>query len=121
MTWSKRFDHVTQLYKNLNILKLNEVYMLELAKFMHKLKNNKLPRSFQQRFTKTTDIHSYPTRNNTESNYYLHRACKDAGQKTLQFRGVKLWNDIDNNIKNKGFIEFKKRYKELLMENYQSD
>ena len=52
ITWNKKFSHVTHLYKKLNYLKLNDIYYLELAKFMHKICNNKLPLLFQQRFNK---------------------------------------------------------------------
>ena len=47
ITWNKRFTHVSHQYQNLNLLKLNDIYELELAKFMHKLYNNNLPIVFQ--------------------------------------------------------------------------
>jgi len=40
ITWNKKFTHVTQLYKKLYLLKLKDVYKLELAKLMHKLHKN---------------------------------------------------------------------------------
>ena len=52
ITWNKEFTHVSYLYQNLNLLKLNDIYKLELAKFMHKLYNNNLPIAFQNRFAK---------------------------------------------------------------------
>ena len=59
VTWNKKFSHVNHLYKQLNILKLVDAYKLELAKFMHKLFNNKLPKLRQQNFTKIELIHDY--------------------------------------------------------------
>ena len=50
ITWNKKFTHVSHLYQNLNLLKLNDIYKLELAKFMHKLYNNNLPIALQNRF-----------------------------------------------------------------------
>jgi len=52
LTWHKKFSHDIQLYKNLNFLKLNDIYRLELAKFMHQLYNNKLPKVFTNKLTK---------------------------------------------------------------------
>ena len=52
ITWNKKFTRVSHLYQNLNLLKLNDIYKLELAKFMHKLYNNNLPIVFQNRFAK---------------------------------------------------------------------
>jgi len=37
MTFSNYSCLVTPLYKNLNVLKINDIYRFELAKFMHKL------------------------------------------------------------------------------------
>ena len=54
MTWNKNFSHVSQLYKKLRFLKLHDVYKMELAKFMHKLFKNKLPKSCNYNFTKIT-------------------------------------------------------------------
>ena len=47
---NKKFSLVTHLYEKLNILKLKDIYKLELAKFMHKVYNNKLPQFLQNRF-----------------------------------------------------------------------
>ena len=52
ITWNKKFSHVTHLYKKLHYLKLNDIYHLKLAKFMHKICNNKLLFLFQQPFNK---------------------------------------------------------------------
>ena len=40
-----------RLYKNLKLLKLRDVYNLELAKIMHQIYNNKTPFLFQDKFT----------------------------------------------------------------------
>ena len=70
ITWNKKFSHVTYLYKKLNYLKLIDIYHLELAKFMHKICNNKLPLLFQQRFIKIKLVHSHQTRKLTNLNYF---------------------------------------------------
>ena len=62
ITWSKRFTHVTHLYKKLELLKLHDLYKLEIAKIMHKLFNNKLPPILKSRFVKTDMIHAHETR-----------------------------------------------------------
>ena len=62
ITWYKKFTHVSHFYQNLNLLKLNDIYKLELAKFMHKLYNNNLPIVFQNRFAKIEKVYTYVTR-----------------------------------------------------------
>ena len=71
ITWNKKFSHVNHLYKQLEILNLVDKYKLELAKFMHKLFNNKLPKLWQQNFTKIEQIHAYETRRPNKSNYFF--------------------------------------------------
>ena len=94
ITKNKKFSHVIFLYKKLNFLKLKDVYKLELAKFMHKLFQNKLPNVFKTKFIKLINIHSHETRKSNQSNYFLSRVNKIACQHKLNYRGVKLWNDI---------------------------
>ena len=46
MTFSNYSCHVTPLYKNLNVLKKNDIYRLESVKFMHKLHHGALPKIY---------------------------------------------------------------------------
>ena len=48
MTWSRKFDHVSVLYKQLKLLKLEDIYELELSKFMHQLNCNMTPKVFEK-------------------------------------------------------------------------
>ena len=89
ITWNKKFTHVSQLYQNLNLLKLNNIYKLKLAEFMHKLYNNNLPIVFQNRFTKIKKIRTYITKGSNKSNHFLSRINKTVGQNKLKYRGVK--------------------------------
>ena len=111
----KKFSHVNHLYKQLEILKLIDVYKLELAKFMHKLFNYKL---WPQNFTKIEQIHAYETRRPNKSNYFLPRASKTAGQHKFEYRGVKLWNNISEELKNKSLNFFKKHFKLKILGEY---
>ena len=87
-------------------------------KFMHKLFNNKLPGIFQNSFTKIGNIYNYETRNNITSNYYLSHASKKAGHNKLEYRGVKIWNEIDANLKKLPLYTFNKQYKNALLSTY---
>ena len=113
--WNKKFTHVSHPYQNLNLLKLNDIHKLELAKFMHKLYNNNLPIVFQNRFAKIEKIHTYVTTGKNKSNYFLSRVNKTIGQNILEYRGVKLWNKISEKLKCKSFNLFEKLYEEFLL------
>ena len=82
---------------------------------MHKLYNNNLPIVFQNRFAKIEKIHTYVTRGANKSNYFLSRVNKTVGQNKLEYRGVKLWNQINEKLKCKSFYLFKKLIKEFLL------
>jgi len=73
MTFSNYSCHVTRLYKNLNVSKLNDIYRLELVKFMHKhkLPHAALPKIFDNFFKNISNIDSYKTRFADNQNYFL--------------------------------------------------
>ena len=81
--------------KKLELLKLHDLYKLEIAKIMHKLFNNKLPPILKSRFVKTDMIHAHETRSVKQSNYFLKSVC----QNSIAFCGAKMWNEIDNDLK----------------------
>ena len=118
MTWNKIFFHVFQLYKKLGFLKLHDVYKLELAKFMHKLFKNKLPKLCNYNFSTINKIHDYATRKPSRSNYFSPRVSKSAGQNKIEFRGAKQWKEISANFKIKPFHSFKKQLKESLLRDH---
>jgi len=57
MTFNKYRCHITPLYKNLKILKLNDIYQFELAKFMHKFHYGKLPEIYNEFFQEAFSAH----------------------------------------------------------------
>ena len=101
--------------KKFDFLKLHDVYKLELAQFMHKLFKNELPNSCNYDFSTIERTHDYETRRPSKSNYFLPRVSESTGQKKVEFRGVKLWNEISENLKNKPFNSFENQFKENLI------
>ena len=97
------------MYKQLNILKISDIYHLELGKFMYQLYSDRLPALSAQLFKKIKEIHSHNTRQTEKSTYILPRVFNTIGQQLLTFRGVKLWYSIDNTIKDRiGFLSKKR-------------
>ena len=59
----KGFDaHTDPLFKNLMILKLEDIYSLYLAKFMFSFKNTSIPSSFSKSVLRTNQVHGYNKR-----------------------------------------------------------
>ena len=53
---------ITCLRENLNLLKLNDIYKLELVKFINQVHHKTVSQSFYDRFIQLSDIHGYFTR-----------------------------------------------------------
>ena len=109
---------VTSLYKNLNFLKLDDIYKLELAKFMYKVYNKNLPKIIENKFTKLASTHEYNTRQSAKSGYFRPRVNKSIASNLLSFRGPKLFNEIDYELKSMQWVSFKKNYKKQLLNRY---
>ena len=64
ITLSKYISHTEPLFKNLNLLKIEDIHTLNLYKFIYKLRNNTLPTYFKSiTLTPFCDIHQHNTRN----------------------------------------------------------
>ena len=51
-------ERVTPLYHKLKILKLDDLYLFELAKLVYQFTNNQLPSRYSNYFTYSSDSHS---------------------------------------------------------------
>ena len=54
--------HTDPLFKNLMILKLEDIYSLHLGKFKFSFKNTSFPSSFSRSILRTYQVHGYNTR-----------------------------------------------------------
>lgn len=119
ITYAKFKQAVSPIYKKTKILKLSDLHILELAKFMFKVKKHELPKQFNSYFVNVASIHSYNTRLNQNDNKFLRRVKTTSGQKKLEFNGVKTWNNLPNFIKNTHTLPlFSHKLKKYLMELY---
>ena len=113
--------YVSELYILSNVLKVHDMYVHELCKFMFRYKHNLLPNVFLNKFCKINAIHTYNTRNAIQNNYFIQRKQKAVGQMTLQYRGAKYWSDLPNSIKSSHHIHaFTKLLKQRLINNYKN-
>ena len=83
-----------------NLLSIEQIYKLEIGKFMFRYNANQLPTSFIKYFISIESIHSYLTRLSKQQNYFLPRYRLQQSQKLISYTGAKLWSEIPKNIKN---------------------
>ena len=90
ITGSRKFDHVTSLFKQLKLLKLHDIYQLELGKFMYQLNWNKLPIIIQSLFTKIEYLYKYNTRQAKTTKLFLPRVSKQWRKLNYRLKGPTL-------------------------------
>ena len=92
MTNSYYLEHTHPLFIRLNLIRLEDIYRIEVLKFMYKYVNKMLPESLLNIFTHTTNIHNYETRQMQHLRCYRPRT--NLSMHSLLYNGPKFWNDI---------------------------
>ena len=74
--------HTDPLFKNLMILKLEDIYSLHLGKFKFSFKNTPFPSSFSRSILRTNQVHGY---NKRSSNRFYICFCRTSMRKFFVF------------------------------------
>ena len=85
-------------YEKLDILMLDEIYMMEVSKFMYKSASLSLPSSFNEYFMNID--HQHYTRARVNNDLVLPRQRTNLGKQSIRYMGVKFWNEIPTDIRN---------------------
>ena len=80
--------------------------------------NCQLPPTFVNYFLKISQIHSRSTRFSDKNFFYLPRYSINRLQKSIKFRGVKIWNEIPFHIKTNccSLKNFALKYKQYILQ-----
>ncbi len=111
-----RLDCLTptiDLHRNLSLLTIKDIFILQVAKFVFKQRNNILPSSFHGYFSTNTQVHIH----NTRLSCKLHMKWPNStqGAKTIKSTGVTIFNKLPTHIINcTSLNEFKGRAKKHL-------
>ena len=87
------------LYHKFNILKLSDLYRLELGKFMHMFFCKSIPCYFDNYFLEFKNANKHDTRSCTSRNLKLPLHSINRTQKSIKFQGAKLWNVLSFSLK----------------------
>ena len=90
ITKQRLSDRMTLIYCRLQVLKINNLYKLETAKFMHQFSDKSLPASFEKYVTRTTFVHRFSIRTSERNNYFLPHFFTSRLQRSIRFSGVKV-------------------------------
>ena len=121
ITCSRYNEHTEPLFKALNLLKIKDLFELNLLKFYYKLKNNHLPFYFSSFIVETmNDIHHYDTRSSGLIPANVTRT--HFAQNCIRNKLPPLVNDTDNAIISKiythSFKGFSNYAKNAIINNY---
>ena len=105
--------------KKLNILKLEDLHLSELAKFHFMNTTNALPTPFLDMYKRNSDVHSYNTRQ--QDNVHFDKFKCDLVFRSFICRSPNLWSKLPSFIKEaKSIHSFGSRIKKHLFHNYWS-
>ena len=124
-TWS--LVHTSPLFKELGMLKLNEIFELQLSCFIFDCSHHLSPTLFHEWFTLTANVHDHATRGNAvvvgsnydtvpTNNIFIPTARTSYyGLKSIKVFGAKVWNNIPSCIRK---IESRNCFKKQLKTQY---
>jgi hypothetical protein len=93
----KYLAHTAPYFKSLKLLKIFDIYTLQVCQFMFKVTYNLLPPSFIENYKTNSDVHCYNTRKS--KNYHILSVRTTKRSKSLTHNGPRIWNSLSNDIK----------------------
>ena len=79
ITFFKYHEHSSPIFKHLNIVKLPDLVILNIAVFMHKFHSRRLPSVFDTFFIQVNRKQSYNTRSASSLSYTLPKVRTNYG------------------------------------------
>lgn len=96
ITFSAYNANTIPLFKDTNILALNDLYKMELMRLMHDIINKHAPDALQIPFTTNQEVHMHNTRRRGDF-HAMERRTHKAGQSMIH-SGPKLWSTLPREI-----------------------
>ena len=97
-TYNDQYNELHQLpqsdplFSSEKILKIIDIYKLQLGKFVFESHNNIGPSQFHNIFNPVTNVHQYHTRYGSSGNFFVtHAHTTQYGLKNIKNSGTRLW------------------------------
>ena len=107
-----------EMFKNMDLLKIKDIFELELGKFMHRAHSNELPENFVDYFTRIENMHSHNLRSIKNKTFYTKRTNTMKYKNWLTNSGVELWKNVTPEMKALPFKSFSSKYKQNIIDSY---
>jgi len=106
---------VTDLYRSLGFLKLDDIYKLVINKFMYQLHYKKLPYVFYNKFIKNCTVYTHNTRLNKLMTYHIPRVNKTYTKKTNLIQRSQTLERSRRQIQKHALVCFQKTIQKLFI------
>ena len=73
MTFNKQTTHSTNIFANIQLLKIDDIRQLQLLTFVYDCQNKLAPTYFHHYFVKYSQVHGYSTRPASRGDLFLER------------------------------------------------
>ena len=114
---AKYNDHTGPLFARKKVLKLSDIYHLQLGKCMYSFTSNKLPNPLLTIYTPNYEIHNHNTRQRNNPHIKSHRTKRASNSITI--KGPEYWHNIQQKVKDaQSFNGFNKALKRELLATY---
>ena len=84
----------TQYFKQLNIIKVTDLYDISVAIFLYNFFNLKLPETFNEYFKVAESFHNVNTRQSSKYRIPLYKS--KTGSNFVKKTGIEIWNTIND-------------------------
>ena len=101
--FAKSFGSETEkakpLLNLLGLLTVNNIYCLQVLKFLHSWHKGLLPEVFDNMFQYASNIHGYNTRYAAKHNLYKPNVRTNVGKQLISFMATDIWKDLPTPLK----------------------
>ena len=110
--------HSSPLFKNLNLLKINDIHKLEVCKHMHRVNSKDCAGVNPSAYNSLDKISNYGTRRRLNGNYFLKSTNSKFVRTNIEILGPKYWANVPSDLKIYSLQTFTKQYKRYLISHY---
>jgi hypothetical protein len=112
------FTPTNTLHTELQILLVNDIYKLNVGKFVFIQQHGQLPDIFDQTFKTNSTVHTHNTRQKNHIHMHAHKSASKYRYLKTHEQGTVIWNSFPGYIRDARTVNtFSKHTKKHLIEN----
>ncbi len=106
--------HTDPLFAEVKILKFEKIYLCQLGKLIYLYQNNLLPKSFENLFLRTSQVHNYNTRHS--GLFHIIFCSTNIRKFPVSYQAPKCFNTLSCDVRNASSVSlFQSKLKKILI------